>query len=115
MMRKIQSKWIWIFLPLFSGTAVAQTFNYRAELDSVHQSGFYAFSITPELSSMLKTDFRDLRIRDKTGKPVPWLAASNLPMLRPDLLKALDIVQNTTTDSGQSVLIITNHPTHKID
>jgi hypothetical protein len=50
MMRKIQSKWIWIFLVLFSGTTGAQTFNYNADLDSVNQSGFYAFSITPELT-----------------------------------------------------------------
>jgi hypothetical protein len=114
-MRKIQSKWIWIFPLLFSGTAGAQTFNYKADLDSVNQSGFYAFSITPELSIMLKTDFRDLRIRDKSGNPVPWLAAGNLPVLRPDLLKALDIVQNTTTDSGQSVLIIRSDPKDKID
>jgi len=113
MMRKIQSKWI--FLPLFCGSVRAQTFNYRADLDSVYQSGFYAFSITPELSSMLKTDFSDLRIRDKTGNPVPWLAAGNLPVLRPELLKALDIVQNTTTDSGQTLLIVRNDPKDKID
>jgi hypothetical protein len=115
MMQKIPGKWLWIFLLLFSGKVRAQTFNYRADLDSVHQSGFYAFSITSELSSMLKTDFRDLRIRDKTGNPVPWLAAGNLPMLRPDLLKTLDIVQNTTTDSGQSLLIIRNDPKDKTD
>src|ERR1700676_3035311 len=113
-MRKIQSKWIWIFMPLFCGTVCAQTFNYRADLDSVHLPGFYTFSISPELSSMLKTDFRDLRIRDKMGNPVPWLIASNIPMLRPDLLKALDIVQNTTTDSGQSLLIVRNDPRDKI-
>jgi hypothetical protein len=97
------------------GHAGAQTFNYRADLDSVQKSGFYAFNITPELSTMLKTDFRDLRISDKTGNPVPWLAAGNIPMLRPDLLRALDIVQNSTTDSGQSLLIVRNDPKDKID
>jgi hypothetical protein len=115
MMRKIRSKWISIFLLLLCSTAGAQTFNYKADLDSVQKSGFYAFNITPELSSMLKTDFRDLRIRDKTGNQVPWLAASNIPMLRPDLLRALDIVQNSTTDSGQSLLIVRNDPKDKID
>ncbi|HEY8734376.1 MAG TPA: hypothetical protein VIL90_07410, partial [Puia sp.] len=115
MMRKIQTRWIWIFLLLFCGTAGAQTFNYRADLDSVKQSGFYAFSITPELSSVLKTDFRDLRIRDKMGNPVPWLVASQIPLLRPDLLKELDIVQNSTTDSGRSLLIVRNDPKDKID
>jgi hypothetical protein len=115
MMRKMKSKWIWIFLLLFCSTAGAQSFNYRADLDSVNLSGFYAFSITPELSSMLKTDFRDLRIRDQMGNPVPWLVAGNIPMLRPELLKALDIVQNTTTDSGQSLLIIRNDSKDKID
>lgn len=115
MIRRIQSKWIWIFLLLCCGTARAQTFNYRADLDSVYQSGFYAFSITPELSSMLKTDFRDLRIRDKMGNPVPWLAASTLPVLRPGLLRSLNIVQNRTTDSGQSLLIVRNDLKDKIN
>jgi hypothetical protein len=114
-MRKIQSKWISILVLFLCVKAGAQTFNYSADLDSVQKSGFYAFSITPELSTMLKTDFRDLRIRDKTGNPVPWLAASNIPMLRPELLRALDIVQNSTTDSGQSVLIVRNDPKDKID
>jgi hypothetical protein len=114
-MRKILSKWILICLLLLCGNAGAQTFNYSANLDSVQKSGFYAFSITPELSTMLKTDFRDLRIRDKTGNPVPWLVASQFPILRPDFLRTLDIVQNTTTDSGQSLLIVRNDPKDKID
>jgi len=114
-MRKIQSKWISIFLLLLCNTAGAQTFNYTADLDSVQKSGFYAFIITPELSSMLKTDFRDLRIRDKSGNPVPWLPSSNIPILRTDLLSALDIVQNSTTDSGQSLLIVRNDPKEKLD
>jgi len=114
-MRKILSKWIPVYLLLFYGTAGAQTFTYSAGLDSVQKSGFYVFNITPELSSVLKTDFRDLRIRDKTGNPVPWLAAGQLPMLRPELLKSLDIVQNTTTDSGQSLLIVRNDPKDKTD
>ena len=116
MMQKIQSKWILLIcILLFGSVACAQTFDYRADLDSIQKSGFYVFNITPELSSMLKTDFRDLRINDKTGKPVPWLVASQIPMLRPDFLKALDIVQNTTADSGQNVLIIRNDPKDKID
>jgi hypothetical protein len=64
---------------------------------------------------MLKTDFRDLRISDKMGNPVPWLAAGNLPVLRPELLKTLDIVQNSTTDSGRTVLIVRNDPKDQID
>jgi hypothetical protein len=115
MMQRIQSKWICIFLTFFCGTLRAQTFHYRADLDTVRQSGFYAFAITPELSSMLKTDFSDLRIMDKTCNPVPWLAASQIPMLRPDLMKALDIVQNTTKDSGQTVLIVRMDPQQKTD
>jgi hypothetical protein len=115
MMRKTRSKSILICLLLFCGLAGAQSFEYRANLDSVQKSGFFAFNITPELSSMLKTDFRDLRINDKTEKPVPWLVASQILMLRPDFLKALDIVQNSTTDSGQSLLIVRNDSKDKIN
>src|ERR1700748_3727544 len=114
-MRKIRSKWIPVCLFLLYVKAGAQTFKYSAGLDSVQKSGFYAFNISPELSSMLKTDFRDLRIRDKAGNPVPWLLASQIPMLRPESFRALDIVQNTTTDSGQSLLVVRNDPKDKID
>src|SRR3954466_14676489 len=108
MMRKKPGRWIWLFLILLGNVGRAQTYKYKADLDTIQQSGFYAFKMTPELSSMLKTDFRDLRINDKTGKPVPWLMASQIPILRPEMLRTLDIVQNTTTDSGQSVVIVRN-------
>jgi hypothetical protein len=115
MMQRNLNKVVSMVLLLFCGHAGAQTFNYQARLDSVRQSGFYAFPITPSLSALVETDFRDLRIRDNIGNPVPYLVASNIPMLRPDLFKTLNIVQNTTTDSGQTMLIIENVTQEKMD
>ena len=53
--------------------ANSQQFHYRSNLDTVTTSGFYAISITPELSSRLKTDFSDFRIVDAKGKWVPHI------------------------------------------
>jgi hypothetical protein len=115
MMQKNLNKARYLVLLLFCGWANAQTFNYNGRLDSVRQSGFYAFRITPALSALVETDFRDLRIRDSMGNPVPYLIASNIPLLRPGSLETLDIVKNTKTDSGQSVLVVENIQQEKTD
>jgi hypothetical protein len=53
--------------------ANAQQFHYRSNLDTVNASGFYAISITPEVSSRLKTDFSDFRVVDTKGRWVPHI------------------------------------------
>jgi hypothetical protein len=64
---------IGIFALLLSMIANAQQFHYRSNLDTVTNTGFYAITITPELSSHLKTDFSDFRVADKKGRWVPHL------------------------------------------
>jgi len=58
-----------IFLSLGAGAQ----FRYTALLDKVKATGFYTISITPELSSYLKTDLSDLRIVDEKKQPVPFI------------------------------------------
>ena len=58
---------------LLSLGGYAQQFQWRANLDSVRSSGFYAIAITPELSSLLKTDFSDFRVADSKGQWVPHI------------------------------------------
>jgi len=115
MIRKFVNKGMLLVLIMFCGQASAQSYKNKADIDTILHSDFYAFSITPELSSLVKTDFRDLRIRDQKGNPVPYLIAGNIPVLRPDFFKPLKIVKNYITDSGRSVLIIENFPHESMD
>ncbi|MEP7144660.1 MAG: hypothetical protein ABI707_17390, partial [Ferruginibacter sp.] len=53
--------------------AFAQQFNYTAELDTVASTGFYAITISPQLSAYIKTDLADIRIADKNKQWVPHI------------------------------------------
>ena len=66
MIRQSIHKYPLFILILFSGFARAQ-FRSRAGIDSVKQTGFYAIKITPALSSLINTNFSDLRIVDSAG------------------------------------------------
>jgi hypothetical protein len=103
------------FLVLFYGYAGAQSYKNKAKIDSVAQSGFYAIHVTPALSSLVKTDFSDLRIIDNKGNPIPYLLGSDIPMLDSALIKPLKILKNFVNDSSQSVIIIENFPDGKMD
>ena len=102
-------------LILFSGFARAQ-FRNRAAIDSVKQSGFYAIKITPAVSSLIKTNFSDLRIVDGAGNQVPYLLESELQTMDSAHFKPLEIGQNILNDdSGHSVLVVENRRNERID
>jgi hypothetical protein len=113
MIRADLYRYLLFFLLLSCGYASAQSFKNKAQIDSVLQSRFYAIYVTPELSSLVKTDFSDLRITDKKGNPIPYLLGSDIPMLDTGLLKPLKIQKNIVNDSGQNVLVIENSPGEK--
>src|SRR6266436_964943 len=111
---KINRYWL-IASVLFSGFTEAQTFQCKADLDSIHRSGFYTIYITPELSTKVKTDFSDLRITERGGNQVPFLVGSTITLMDSTQFKFLDIVKNTVNDSGQTVLIVANPRGENID
>ncbi len=97
------------------GEPKAQRFRYTADLDPVPVSGFYAIPVTPPLSSGVKTDFSDLRIKDDKGKPVPYLLESALPELYEERYQAMRIRTNAVDDSGNNVIIVDNSPGVRLD
>lgn len=114
-MRRNLVKAVGLLLMLITGCAHAQSFKNKAVIDSVGKSGFYAIEITPELSSLVATDFRDLRIFDQNEKPVPYLIGSHIPFMDSTLFQPLTILKNTVNDSGQSILLIANSSRVLID
>jgi hypothetical protein len=97
------------------GYAGAQSYKNKAHIDSIKQSGFYAINVTPELSSLIKIDFSDLRIMDNKGNPIPYLLENDIPILDSGFFESLKILKNIVNDSGQNVLIIENASGEKID
>jgi hypothetical protein len=114
MIQKSIYKYLFFVFLFISGFARAQ-FRNTAKIDSVKKPGFYTIDITPVLSSLVKTDFSDLRIVDEAGNQVPYLLGNSLPTMDTTRLRSLKIIQNILNDSGQSVLIIENGKDEKTD
>lgn len=91
-----------------TATAAAQHFNYTAPLDLVSKTGFYQLTVTPELSSHVKTDFSDLRIADEKGNWVPHIIKPALPSVSRAAVTEFPIVSNRLNDSGKTVLVVEN-------
>ena len=83
-------------------------FHYTALLDTVKATGFYHISITPELSSYLKTDLSDLRIIDEMKQYIPFI--TDIPYERNTHHQVLfdqKIVRKETIDS-KTILVVEN-------
>ncbi len=101
-------------LVAFCATTNAQSFSVKAKLDAVTATGFYAVNITPQLSSYVAKDFRDLRIADDKGKFVPYILRTTQPAFSAHDYIRLSIIKNELADSGRSILVIQNTDTRKI-
>ena len=68
---RICKYWLIVLVFLY-GHARSQSFKNKANIDSVAQSGFYAIEVNPQLSSLVRTDFSDLRIIDNKGNTISF-------------------------------------------
>jgi len=98
----------------FCVTTNAQNFSVKGRLNTVQKNGFYAIDVTPELSSYIANDFRDLRIADDKEKTVPYIVRPTQPVFSSYNYFKLPIIKNELADSGRSVLIIQNNDAKKI-
>ena len=72
MMKIKRYKLLLLFLMLrICVMAQTEGYHYRADLDSVKESGVYNIEIAPEINAHLKTDFSDFRIINESGKWIP--------------------------------------------
>jgi len=95
-------------------TAGAQQFGEKASLQPITATGFYSISITPQLSSYVAVDYRDLRIADDKNKFIPYLIISKRPSFSKHQYNKLPIIRNDITDNSRSVLVIKNEKHLKI-
>ena len=98
---------------LFCHSLNAQ-FKNKAALEPVTKTGFYSITVTPELSSYLKTDFSDLRVMDTKNNQAAYIIKAMAPSLDSTLFQPLRILSYTLSDSGKSTLILENTGRKKI-
>jgi len=83
-------------------------FKNTASLAPVPKAGFYAIAVTPELSSYIKTDFSDLRIKDDKGLPAPYIISRSAIKVYDTTYTQLKITQSRLDDSGRTIITIEN-------
>ncbi|TKK70315.1 hypothetical protein FC093_06105 [Ilyomonas limi] len=60
-------------LSMFCFYATAQSFRYKATLDSVQQSSFYTIPLSPAVVAECQPQFGDIRIKDDAGKEISYI------------------------------------------
>jgi hypothetical protein len=114
MMQRQADYYITIVCLLSCAAVNAQSFRDKASIQPVEKTGFYSLTMTPELSSFVKADFRDLRIVDENGSPVPYIIRRSLPLYKPAEFTPLPILSNQLSDSGESEIIVEKNGEEKI-
>jgi hypothetical protein len=103
----------------------AQQFQYRGELDTIGQTGFYSIPVTSVLSRYLKTDLSDIRIADNKGQWIPhiiYLPYGNqtdhnvlvdIPVIKKDNSgsRTVVMVSKTAIDKLSNLLLVVNNTT----
>jgi len=69
-----------------------QGFRNKAMLDSIPAPGFYQINLSPVVSAALQPDMRDIRIADASGKQVPYILKSDLPVFSENKFTELPVV-----------------------
>lgn len=83
-------------------------FKNKAALQPVNKTGFYSITVTPELSSYVKTDFSDLRVMDEKGQQVPYVIKGTVTNEYDTTYTQLKIIKDKQNDSGKSIITIAN-------
>ncbi|MBX9850630.1 MAG: hypothetical protein K2X86_02620 [Cytophagaceae bacterium] len=112
-MRKI----IFLSILLFGGIfdAVCQKFDWECKLKPVEKSGFYNVLLSPEISTHLNEDFRDIRLYDEQRTEVPYLLRKNISYSYKQLFREYTILSNSQRKKCCTQLVLQNQQKNKIN
>jgi hypothetical protein len=83
-------------------------FRFKCGIDTPDTSGFYSISITPQLSSHLKTDLTDIRVVDNKGQWVPHIIRTASSDSIPTETKIDLNIVSIEHHSRESIIIVAN-------
>ena len=72
----------------------AQQFNYTSKIDSVSQTGYYKIQLSPEIVSVTKTDYSDIRIYDSKHNEIPYVLKLEHPVTEQTGFKEFKVIEN---------------------
>ena len=101
-------KLLTVFL-MMSGTVISaraqNMFRYKADLESIKQSGFYKIYLNPSVVAKGNADLSDIRIIDEKRNFVPYVRMQNLPSATENLVNFPVLETSKKNDSITSILI----------
>lgn len=101
-----------LILLLSANSIIAQ--KVTAKIDNIPSKDFYKISMSPEIRSASKSDFRDLRIFDSNHKETPYLIEMDNLEKVSQQFDAFKIISRKSIEKKQTSIIIEN-PLKKID
>lgn len=80
----LRRKSLFLLATLVAVQAGAQRRLFRTPLPTVGAAGFYKVLITPEVTARSTTGLDDLRIKDRTGRDMPYLQSADMLLIGED-------------------------------
>jgi hypothetical protein len=102
---------------LLSGGSAQTSFRKNVRLDSTKTPGFYQVNLSPAVCAALQQDMRDIRIIDATGKQVPYILRSDLPIFKDSKFTGLPVISVRKETDRQTHIVIENtlrQPLHEL-
>src|SRR4051812_39086617 len=105
---------LFILLCLTVLLSAAQSYQWRASIDSVPADGFYRIALNPSVSTHLHPGFYDLRILSG-NKEVPYILQKEEPAKRTVLFKEYEITSKELHAGAISYITLRNSAKNSID
>ncbi len=107
----------WLFaclLLMFLAGAGQGRFTHKCPVGGISQTGFYRITLTPQVLSLCREDFADLRIMDDSGRMVPYVLKTDLPVFSSRNFVEFPIVHRETWRDSSTTIEMANQAGHAI-
>ncbi len=104
-MRKV----LFIVVCLFvTGSLFSQGYQFQSSIEHNDTAGFYKIDLKPNIMAKLNTSFADIRIKDATGKEIPYFIEKEPFSVTKRVFKEYQIIEKLRWRNGATVLVVEN-------
>ncbi len=102
-----------LMFPLWG--ALAQPFDWSAQLKKPDSTAFYKIPLSPEVLGQLNTQFTDIRLYDEEKKEVPYLLKKDQHKVYKNVFHSYEITKIEHDKNGSTIMVIHNPSRSKIN
>lgn len=86
---------IFLFLSCCIAKTRADNFAFKSKIDSVSQTGYYKILVSPDIISVSKSDYSDIRIFDSGNNEIPYILSQEESATGRTGFRAYNIIENS--------------------